>query len=86
MSEYVRVIGGPLDGHMVEWRRSVVVVRSQLPNLLNTSGWAADDENRKEQVFRYARFSRPSGSFYAPHDWMWDQIERAMLDGYKGGR
>lgn len=84
MSDHVKVIGGPMDGHVVGWRRSVVVVRRHA-NLANMQ-WMPDDEPRIEEVFTYARFSRPSGSFYAPHDWTWEQIEQAMLNGYKGGR
>lgn len=84
MREYVKVIGGPLDGCQVEWTRSVVVVERH--NNQYVKGWAVQDDERPCERFTYARFSRPSATFYAPVDWTWDQIERAMLDGYKGGR
>lgn len=88
MSDHVKVIGGPMDGHVVGWRRSVVMVRRDVSHLVNPlskpSEWRSDDEPRKEETFTYARFSRPSGSFYAPHDWTWEKIEQALLNGYKG--
>ncbi|MBX7259950.1 MAG: hypothetical protein K1Y02_26585 [Candidatus Hydrogenedentes bacterium] len=73
-SDNIKVIGGPMDGQVVGWRRSVVMVRRETPNSLSTPGWTVDDKPRKEVMFVYARFSRPSGSFYAPRDWTWDDI------------